>query len=228
MTKQTTADQFQIAYGDVVSSTIILVCGVDGVWSPFFKSNEPPPMSHSLLGLKAWMKERKRYGWMLDGLAPNGDNPHIYRFGDSRFWIPDVPKPEFEAKGGEVVRSEIVLRWDDTGHKWEPFPPKDRCTSLNTLKLWMKTHPNGGWADELLWWQECNIWKYGEAGALFYIPNSSPQLKGRAVCVNALGCETLTEGKEYERKGEDDGLVKVVDDAGVERPFLPERFKEKG
>lgn len=103
----------------------------------------------------------------------------------------------------------------------------------------MAKHPSQGWRVGDLVQDKDNkhLWTHGDNQ--LYIPDP-PSFKWAdlpkdavirfirdVTCVNATGA-ALTEGGKYVVDGEEDGLVRVKDDNGEVKLFLPERFNGPG
>ncbi len=153
--------------------------------------------------------------------------------------------PDFKLDGSRVAWSRVIL-WrhvlnDVNVGPWTVFEPSVLYPgskfarlfrhSMNGLKLWMKKNPGEQYDPGKLereGWDK-HVWKHGNA-LQFWVPDEeedAPPLEYPMVCVDATGCD-LTEGQAYNVIAEDDeGLLVVIDDSGVRREFLPDRFKEK-
>jgi hypothetical protein len=228
---------FVVHNGEVESSSVVLVKGYDEKWRVFAPKTELKPRSY--FELREFMEKHKDSGWNPNTLKPDAVNSHVYGYGPgTSFWVP--------------CWSEWILRrtWFNVYQRWDEWvrfhkvdDPDSRLRTVREFKDFIERRPELGWH----WPQmrqdsgDPRIWQHTEGSHLdqLWFPELSdappfefaePVLYGKPVlvlvtCVNTIGCETLTEGKAYELKGKRDEMFQVVDDAGKERDFLPERFK---
>jgi len=220
-------DKFQVAYGEIIASTIILVRG-KGKWQPFHPNGWEN--TTSIQGLRAWMQERKLFGWTPETLRQEMKNKHVWHYGESRYWIPLVKETwaaimrRCETVAGIWTQWGVLPFVDPKGNVL-PHPPR----TLSGLKQWMADHPIYGWNPEKLVQDKDDEHIFDYDRDQLWVPKidtTVSHLQGSVTCVNPLGCETLTLGKMYVPRKQEDGLVTVVDDENNEKEFLVERFRQ--
>ena len=234
--KAVVSSVYIVRNGEVESSSVVLHKGADGLWKKWdaeATSIATDLKAHSYFGLRELFEQHMKFGWNLKKV-----DEHHYAYGTSMFWVP--------CWSTWMLRRDFIKaekKWSD----WCIFgknmlPPEDRFRTVKTWKVWIEANPGYGWRWSHMRQRpgDMRTWEYddGKINVLFWFPELSPApnmeiddvpLPGvRIVCVSALGCAWLTEGKVYESKGEVDGLLQVVDDEGTLREFLPERFEKVG
>jgi len=228
------AERFVLKDGKVVSSEVVLVRHKDDdgyiltSWKPVELAD------HSLYGLKRWMEEGEK--WAPGKLKPT-EEPNVYRHDTTEFWIPGAQGFTYIMRRRIRDGKPILDDWGSFGFadSDKPFPK-----TLEELKAWMVKNPSKGWrvADLVQDNDNKRVWTHGDNQ--LYIPDShefsfaalaegdvSIRFINDVTCVNALGA-ALTVGGKYVVDGEEDGLVRVKDDNGEVKPFLPERFEGPG
>ncbi len=204
--------------------------GSVGEWEDW---NPEPPFNHdhNLTGLLAWMKENESHGWKFERLMRSIKSAQVYHADNGTDFL--VPMIMFRT------------RLNSSGTEWAPWRlfavslrEQNAIGKLSpeNLRKWMDENPQYGWQSKRLLPErgqgDPHLYVHSkEDETKFWIPDvRTPQAEDTTgklfVCLNALGCETLTEGKAYRFMAldKDEGMVVVQDDSGVMRDFMLERF----
>jgi len=219
---------FVIRKGEVESSSVVLVRRKDGRWCKFDKEFSLLARDltlHSYCGLREMFK--KNGGWKPEALKWIGTHRCDYQDGALfwQFWVP-------------VLAEKTMRRWfrrsSDKWDEWDVFPRnsfwKD-IFSVEGFKEFIEKKPGLGWDMQYMTQDkdDPHLWHHeGKELNEFWFPVIKSELKvrsSRLVCMNTINA-ALTAGREYEVKGEVDGLLQVVDDEGLLQEFMPSRFKE--
>jgi len=194
-----------------------------GAWRDFVPTEAAGSLvKHSLGGLKEWMDRNRKRNWDPDKLCRATDDEHVFGHGHNyQFWIPVPPK---EIIMWRNVSFGVIGEWT----KFVPVAGTIEEHSVRGLKEWMD---RGGVMKSKLLVQEVSdrhVFRYGNH-THFCVPDltDGPRPQNLRVCVCALGCPSLTEGKPYTVAETGDNMLKVTDDEGTSREFLPERFAGK-
>lgn len=221
--------QFQIPVKVASTSSVIrfrrAVSGTGfGEWRDFVPTEVAGSLvKHSLGGLKEWMDRNRKRNWDPDKLCRATDDEHVFAHGDKyQFWIPEPPK---EVIMWREVSGGVVDPWEE----FKPVHGEIKEHSLRGLKEWMLT-PFSTLNPKMLVQDvsDSHLFRYGNRKQ-FCIPDltDGPRPQNLRVCVCAVGCPSLTEGKPYTVAETGDNMLKVTDDEGMSREFLPERFAGK-
>jgi hypothetical protein len=236
--KASVSSEFVIKDGEVESSSVVLERREDGEWckldnnwlEKIFNNRKgiTPLASHSYFGLKVMFRKN---GWISGILKWLGNHRCDYQDGEvfRQFWVP-------------VLSETMMRRWwrgsREEWDEWDVFPQSGFATSIFSVegfKEFIEKNPGLGWDMQYMKQDKYDphLWHHkGEDKNELWFPVIKSEVKkvlkartSRLVCVNTINA-ALTEGREYEVKGEVDGLLQVVDDVGLLQEFMPSRFKE--
>jgi hypothetical protein len=147
----------------------------------------------------------------------------------------EYPTPGSEIKWSGAYgepQNTRVINWrsvvnDAVVGPWKPFDGEVAAHSIEGLKLWMMENQSEGWvADKLACrgWAP-NVFDYGYR-LQFWMPEKDAEDGcAKMRCIDATGCDSLTDGKVYKVVGVEGELISVIDDTGHSKEFFVNRFK---
>ena len=148
----------------------------------------------------------------------------------------------YSVKSNRILSRRVVN--DANVTDWEVISDIDEFEqSVDGLKQWMhvqnlsiNNEPERWDTDELrvgiAGERNPHVWDYGQR-VQFWIPLARDMVEEReiqtvgtkVVCVNVIGLDELTEGREYNVESTDNELVTITNDNGQSKQYLMDRFK---